>query len=168
MAGRPALPEELHALKGTHQQRENNVIPLALVGGRPTCPKHLSKAARKEWLAAVKLLEARGTLEPGCGPTLNLYAVLMARWLEAKADIDARGLQIKTKKTTSRGEIYEVEIENPMLRIAQDSEAQLQQLTKTLGIAPDAREKVKKVKTVARAGAVLPAWYVPAKDKNDV
>jgi|HubBroStandDraft_1064217.scaffolds.fasta_scaffold156152_3 P27 family predicted phage terminase small subunit len=155
---RPELSPDLHALKGTEPQpRKPNVIPLALLAGRPKCPRTLSKAARMEWLAALKLLESRGTLDPGAGPTLELYATTKARWLECMEDLNRRGLQIEITKATSKGDLYTITADNPMLKIAQDCEAQLMQLTKTIGIAPDAREKVRKVKPVARASAV-PAW----------
>jgi P27 family predicted phage terminase small subunit len=165
MAGRPALPDELHALKGT-ASKAANVIPMALTGGRPKCPRHLSKAARREWLALVKLLEARGVLDPGAGPTLELYATTKVRWLEAKADVDKRGIQIMVTKTTARGELYEAEIQNPMLAVEQDSAAMIKDLTKSLGLDPSARERVKKVRSVSRSGS--PAWYVPPKGNDNV
>lgn len=162
---RPELPAGLHELKGTASKASKaNVVPLALMGGRPVCPRHLSRAARKEWLAAVKLLEARCTLDPAAGSTLELYAETRARWLEAKADINLRGLQITIQKATSRGDLYETTVENPMLEIAQTCEAQLMQLTKTLGIAPDSRSKVDKVKPVARA-STIPLWLAKAKEQ---
>lgn len=165
MAGRQ-LPDELHALKGTvAEPRKPNLIPLALLGGRPTCPQHLSKPARRAWLAAIKLLEARGTLDPGAGPTLLIYAVTMARWLEAKADLDKNGLMIEVTKATSKGELYTTTAENPMLKIAENAEAQLLAITKSLGISPEAREKVRKVKQVARAG-VVPAWLADLQAKE--
>jgi P27 family predicted phage terminase small subunit len=155
---RPQLSDDLHGLKGTvPQPRKGDSIPLALSGGRPKCPRHLSKAARKEWLAAVKLLESRGTLDPGTGPTLELYATTKARWLECMADLNVRGLMIEETRFSSKGEQYTVTVPNPLLKVAENCEAALQQLTKTIGIAPDAREKVKKVKPVARVSAV-PAW----------
>lgn len=163
---RPELPAHLHDLKGTASQAAKpNVIALATQGGRPVCPRHLSKSARKEWLAAVKLLEARCTLDPAAGPTLELYAETRARWLEAKADVNTRGLLITIQKSTSKGDLYEATIENPLLEVAQTCEAQLMQLTKTLGIAPDSREKVQKVKAVARAGNE-PAWLLELKAKE--
>lgn len=164
---RPELPAGLHDLKGTASKANKaNVIPLSLQGGRPTCPRHLSKAARREWFAAIRLMEARGTLDPGAGPTLLIYATTMARWLECMADLNTRGLQITIQKATSRGDLYETTVENPMLEIAQNCEAQLMQLTKTLGIAPDSRAKVEKVKPVARASA-MPAWLIKAQEAVD-
>jgi P27 family predicted phage terminase small subunit len=165
---RRQLSDTLHTLKGTEAApRDPKVIPLAMQGGRPVCPRHLSKTARKEWLAAVKLLEARCTLDPAAGPTLELYAETRSRWLEAKADINTRGLLITIQKSTSKGELYDATVENPMLDVAQTCEAQLMQLTKTLGIAPDSREKVQKVKAVGRASN-LPLWLQPimAADKE--
>jgi P27 family predicted phage terminase small subunit len=158
-------------IKERTARQAGNVIPLALVAGRPTCPRHLSKAARKEWLAMVKLLESRSVLDPGSGPTLELWATTKATWIEAKADLDRRGLQIEIQKVTSKGELYTTTIENPMLKIVDNCVATLQQLTKSLGIDPSAREKVKKVKGVARAGSNSnkPAWLLKleAEENND-
>ena len=86
----------------------------------------------------------------------------MARFLEAKADVEKRGMMITVTKSTSKGDLYTTEIENPMLAIQVDAEAQLLQITKQLGIAPDAREKVLPVKPTARPGAE-PAWMVAAR-----
>lgn len=164
---RPELPAELHELKGTASKASKaNVIPLSLQAGRPTCPRHLSKAARREWFSAIRLMEARGTLDPGAGPTLLIYATTMARWLEAKANVDKNGMMVETTKQTSKGELYTVTIENPMLCIQVDAEAQLMQLTKTLGIAPDSRTRVEKVKAVARPNA-MPAWLIKAQEAVD-
>jgi P27 family predicted phage terminase small subunit len=162
------LSDELHALKGTvlRSRSARRVIPLSLLAGRPKCPRHLSKAARKEWLAIVKLLESRGVLDPGAGPTLELYADTRVRWLAAKADLDKRCLMVQVTKSTSKGEIYSVEVENPYLKIAQDCEATLQQLAKALGIEPASREKVKKVKAIAKADAT-PAWLTKLRQEED-
>ena len=167
---RQQLDDELHALKGTEARpRKATVISLSAKGGRPTCPRHLSKVARREWLAAVKLMEARGTLDPGAGPTLEVYATTRERWLVAKADLTKNGLQIEITKSTSRGEVYTVFEINPMLKVAENCEAALQQLTKSLGIDPSAREKVKKLKQAARATGTGPAWLTDliAKEKQN-
>jgi P27 family predicted phage terminase small subunit len=166
MPGRPPLTPEQHALQGTERRvTVPNVINLAVQGGRPKCPRHLSKAARKEWMAIVKLLESRSVLDPGAGNTLELWATTKARWLEAKQDLETRGLMLQVQKATSKGELYMTEAENPMLAISEKCEAQLIQLTKALGIEPASREKVKKVKTVARA-ANTPAWLVNLHEKE--
>jgi P27 family predicted phage terminase small subunit len=164
---RPPLSDTEHAIRGTERRvTVPNVISLAAQGGRPKCGRHMSKAARKHWLAAVRLLESRSVLDPGAGATLELYAVTMDRWLQAKSDLDKRGLQIEETRSSNRGEIYTVTVVNPMLKVAENCEAALQQLTKTLGLAPDAREKVKKVKAVARANAE-PAWLTKLKEQQD-
>jgi P27 family predicted phage terminase small subunit len=152
-----------HALKGTvARPRVNNLINLVVEGGRPTCPRALSKTARKEWRTMLKLLESRGVLDPGTGPNLELWARTKARWIECITDLDTHGLVLKATKTTSRGELYTVETENPMLKIAQDCEATLLQLLKAFGLEPASRERVKKVRTtVGRASE--PAWVTKLK-----
>lgn len=116
----------------------------------------------------MKLLEARGTLDPGAGPTLELYAETKARWLRAKADLEARGEMITETRITKSGETYDVSVLNPMLRVAENCESQLLSLTKTLGIAPDARERVKKVKAApARGNDNRPQWYIDSLKNKD-
>jgi P27 family predicted phage terminase small subunit len=164
---RQPLSDEQHALQGTElRSRVPNVISLVAQGGRPKCPRNMSKPARKEWLAMVKLLESRSVLDPGAGATLEMWAITKARWNDCIADINARGLMVEVTKATSKGGIYTVTTENPMLKIAETCEAQLQQLSKALGIEPASREKVKKVKAVARANAE-PAWLTKLKEQPD-
>jgi phage terminase small subunit len=110
--GRTTLPEEIHRLRGREPQ-PRKVIPLTLLGGRPKCPRTLSKAAHKEWLAAVRLLEARGTLDPGAGDTLVLYATTKARWLECMADLDKNGLMVRSQRLTARGSCTKRRLKTP-------------------------------------------------------
>lgn len=166
--GRPQLSDSIHALKGTQAAPRNRpTVSKTAVGSRPTCPRHIKGPARKAWLEAVHLMEARGTLDEAAGPTLIIYAVTMARFLEAKADVEKNGLMVEIQKATSSGALYTTIVENPMLAIQTEAEAQLLAITKSLGIDPSAREKVLKVKPTPKPGA-LPSWYVPPpKEPND-
>jgi P27 family predicted phage terminase small subunit len=146
---RPQLAPEIHALKGTSPEpRKRPSVSEAATSSRPTCPRHIKAGttAHKAWREAYRLMLERGTLDEAAGPTLIIYATTMARFLEAKADVLARGMMITVQKSTSKGDLYDVEIENPMLAIQVDAEAQLLQITKSLGIDPSAREKVLRVK----------------------
>ena len=157
---RVTVAPEIHALKGTQAEpRKRPTVSSVAESSRPVCPRHIKGTARKAWNEVVQLLERRKTLDEAAGPTLLIYATTMARWLEAKADVDKRGLMLWIKKTTSKGDLYDAEIENPMLAIQTEAEAQLLQITKQLGIAPDAREKVLPVKPLPKPNAA-PAWLV--------
>ncbi len=157
---RPFVPEHIHTLKGTAQTpRKRETVSAVAEGNRPICPRHLSRSARKAWNEVVRLLERRKTLDEAAGPTLLIYATTMARWLQAKADVDKNGMMVETTKQTSKGDLYTVSIENPMLGIQVDAEAQLLQITKSLGIDPSAREKVLPVKPTPKLGA-KPTWLL--------
>jgi P27 family predicted phage terminase small subunit len=165
--GRPQVADNIHVLKGTapEPRKRETETTTAAVGVRPPCPRHIQGTARKAWLEVVRLLEKRGTLDEAAGPTLIVYATTMARFLEAKADVEKNGMMVEITKATSKGDLYTTVIENPMLAIQVDAEAQLLQITKSLGISPDAREKVLRVKPVAKANAV-PLWLAKLQGKD--
>jgi phage terminase small subunit len=59
-----------------------------------------------------------------------------------------RGQLIDEKRFSKSGDPYIVTIINPSVQIQRDSERQLLQLTKALGLAPDSREKVRRTRKV--------------------
>jgi P27 family predicted phage terminase small subunit len=117
--------------------------------GRPRFPKHLSAVARTEMKRVSFLLEQRGTLTAGDSGVLALYGVVFARWIQAKKSLDEDGLMVTVTMKDSNGNMHDVERVNPCYKIAAECERQLLQLTKSLGLTPDAREKVKKAAPAA-------------------
>jgi P27 family predicted phage terminase small subunit len=148
----PAKKAELHVLTGTKSQTKPEEPP-KIRAGRPKPPAHLSEDARAEWKRVSKILGARGTETPGDYGVLALYCEINARWVEAKKQLEIEGLQIETTLLDSNGKTFTKTVNNPVLKIVESCEARLLALTKSLGLTPDTREKVK------------PA--APAKDKTE-
>lgn len=110
------------------------------VGGRPKCPKHLSPIAKEEFRRCVRLLEKRRTITPGDAGILALYAEILARWINAKQQMGDDLIKMTTI-TNNRGEAFEVEKVNPLLKIVDQCEAKLVRLETRLGLTPTDREK---------------------------
>jgi P27 family predicted phage terminase small subunit len=150
--GRPRLGDEHHRLYGSERDaaRDRAVAsraPSQVVSGRPRCPQSVKAdaVAFAAWKSAVRMLRARGVLTPGDAPTLELYAQVYSRWQTALADVKAHGF-IVTVTIPVRGGTAEVEKPNPAVAVAQTCEARLLALAKSLGLTPEAREKIKRVK----------------------
>jgi P27 family predicted phage terminase small subunit len=146
---RPKLSDSLHALKGTrarvNQRGEHDREQANITSGRPRCPAHVKQnsVALASWKDAVRIMKKQRTLSAGAGPTLAVYAVVYSKWVKATDDVDNRGQILTVTRTTKSGEPYEVEEENPSVKIQTNSERQLLALTKSLGLSPDTREKVR-------------------------
>ena len=80
-----ASPEHQAMTGGDHAQPK--VTTSANRGGRPKCPRHLSKAAKVEWRRALGELEERKVLTKGDYTLLAVYAEVFARWIAAKTAI---------------------------------------------------------------------------------
>jgi P27 family predicted phage terminase small subunit len=130
-----------HLLEGSVPQTKPE-RPSVFVGGRPKFPRHLSPAARAEFKRCVQLLEKRGTVTPGDAAALAVYAEVFARWIQAKREI-GESLMIETEFTDNHGVAHVVKRLNPLLKVAQNCEARLLALAKTLGLTPVDREKAK-------------------------
>jgi P27 family predicted phage terminase small subunit len=120
----------------------------AMPCGRPKMPAHLSPEAVEAWKNVCKLLRAKNTLAKTDAATLEVYCEVKATWIAAKADVVKRGQLIDEKRFSKSGDPYTVTIINPSVQIQRDSERQLLQLTKALGLAPDSREKVRRTRKV--------------------
>jgi P27 family predicted phage terminase small subunit len=144
------VSDELHALRGTRATRARPPEESPVIEGRPKFPPEFREQGMeleaRFWKDATKLLKSKGTLARTDGPSLRLYAILSARDLRAIQDINARGQVYDEARFSKNGDPYTVRVVNPSVAIARDAERQLAALTKQLGLAPDARAKVQKVK----------------------
>jgi P27 family predicted phage terminase small subunit len=176
--GRPRKTEKAHWLNGTMPHAPEAKTPepdSAAVAGRPKMPGHLSPDAIEAWKTACKLLKAKGTLAKTDAATLEIYCEVKSTWVIAKADVVKRGQLVEEKRYSKSGDPYTVTIINPSVQIQRDSERQLLALTKSLGLAPDSREKVKRAKKAKAKGdekdALLKAFPFlvddPKKDEED-
>jgi P27 family predicted phage terminase small subunit len=120
------------------------------VSGRPKMPGHLSPEAIEAWKGACKLLKAKGTLAKTDAATLEIYSEVKATWIAAKKDVLERGQLVEEKRFTKSGDPYTVTIINPSVAIQRDAERQLLAFTKSLGLAPDSREKVRRTRPTTK------------------
>ena len=142
--GRPAKTIREHLLHGTVPQGKAN-LDSRYEGGRPRIPKHLSPDARAEYKRACGFLEKRGTLTAGDYGTLSVYASVFSRWLQAKAEL-GDDLMIDVVVTDSNGAAHTTRRLNPLLKVVETCESRLLALTKTLGLTPVDRDRVKPTK----------------------
>jgi P27 family predicted phage terminase small subunit len=117
-----------------------------LPGGRPRFPKGLRAvpAVKQEWLRVCKLLESRGTITTGDSTALFVYARAYQRWLEAEADIDARGVRYPVPVFDRNGnEVGRKEIRNPSVADAANLRKEINIHLTALGLTPASRDRVK-------------------------
>ena len=110
-------------------------------GGRPQCPRHLSKPAKAEWRRCVKLLEQRKACTPGDYAVLALYATTYARWLQALAEMDGQ-LMVEVTVADSHGVPRVKRKVHPLLPVAQACERELKSLAAQMGLTPVSRARV--------------------------
>lgn len=183
--GRPQKTYEQHMLAGNPSKLSKNTLaqressdptekPSQVAAGRPKMPAHLSAEAVESWKLVCKLLRAKGTLAKTDAATLEIYCEVKSSWILAKRDVQERGQVIEETRYSKSGDSYTVRVVNPSVPIQRDSERQLLQLTKALGLSPDAREKVRrtrKVKSESDENTALmkafPFLLEPKKEETD-
>ncbi|HEV2521978.1 MAG TPA: phage terminase small subunit P27 family [Candidatus Acidoferrales bacterium] len=151
---RPALPEVIHALKGTRATRAKDNGDVA--PGRPKFPKGLNRAERQTFKRLVGDLEERRHCTKADREAIHLYCVLFTRWQKALADIRDRGeLVTNIVKGKDGVEIPRREL-NEYLAIAQATEKSMWAILQGLGLTPVSRSKVKAAKNPEAEAPVDP------------
>lgn len=130
-----------HLLHGTVPQGKP-ASPSAFTAGRPVIPKHLSPVARREFKRVCAFLERRATLTEGDVATIAVLSEVTARWIDCKRALGDQ-YTITTSIADNNGNLHTVVRPNPLIRIVQDCESKILSLTKSLGLTPDSRDKVK-------------------------
>ena len=136
-----AKTQREHLLTGTKPSYKAEK-PSRFVGGKPSCPSHLSPAAKKEFRRCVNLMLARGTVTPGDVSLLTVYSTVYARWCAAKAEI-GDDLMVEHTSLDSHGKVHVSRRVHPLLKIAAECETKLLALVRTLGLTPLDRERTK-------------------------
>jgi len=142
----PRKSLERHANEGTkpHYPVEDSTSRFA--AGRPAIPAHLKGPARAEFKRAVGLLEKRQTLTEADRASLEIYATVFARWLQAKAQIGDT-LLVESTFVDKLGVEHTTSIVNPLLAVVQNCEVRLAGFIKELGLSPSSRERTKLTKS---------------------
>ena len=91
-------------------------------------PVHLSKAAKRYWAEAFKLLVVVGVLTELDGDTLSLYCESKARWIHSKKQLEKDGLVIIAQSGFP--------VQNPYLQILNKSHDQMMKILIEFGMTP--------------------------------
>ncbi len=133
MRGRKPTPTALTVLRGNPGKRPLNDREPAPQAKAPPCPRHLNKPARAEWKRMAKRLKRNGLLTEIDGTALALYCEAFARWVDAKAKVEASGYVVKTALGNP--------IQNPYLAVANKAHEHVRQMLGEFGMTPSSRSR---------------------------
>ena len=131
-----------HLLAGTEPQWQDSAAPFA--GGRPRMPKYLDVDEQEAWKAIVKLLAKRGTLSPGDGPSIEIYANSYARHRALLKELREHGEMVDVTVLDSSGNAHTKRVANPAGKLATQLANSLRAMLKEFGGTPASREKAKR------------------------
>lgn len=100
----------------------------------PTCPKHLTGEARREWRRMGRELLALGVLTSVDRAALAAYCQAWGRWVEAELKVAELGAITKTEN----GNL----VQNPYLSVANRAMEQMTRLAGEFGMTPSSRGRV--------------------------
>lgn len=131
-------PTKLKKLEGTYRKDRDIGRELTPPPGVPEPPAWMRKKQQKlalaEWDRVVPQLAELGVLTGLDGGALERYCVAHSNWVKAQADVDAKGMVLKTPFGPQK---------NPSLKIALEERNAARQLAAELGLSPSARSRVK-------------------------
>jgi P27 family predicted phage terminase small subunit len=132
-AGRKPTPTALKALRGNPGKRRLNASE-PKPSGIPTCPKHLTKAAKSEWNRISKELLVLGLLTSVDRAALAAYCSAYARWADAETKIQELG----AVTTTDKGNI----IQSPWVGCANRAMELMHKFLTEFGLTPSSRSRL--------------------------
>lgn len=140
---------------GVNRHAPASAQPSVYMAGRPKISKALSKEGKAEFKRVCKFLEDRRTLAEADYYAIFVLAECWARYLAAKSALGTNFI-ITTTVQNKKGEPFEVEKENSLVKIVEACEARLLTLSKALGLSPDSRDKVKQLQDGPGEREVIP------------
>jgi P27 family predicted phage terminase small subunit len=132
--GRTPTPTALKKLRGNPGHRplaSNEPAPAPVV---PTCPRHVTGIARREWHRLTRELHAVGLLTQVDRAALAAYCTAYGRWVEAETELAKGGLTV----TTPKG----FEIASPYVGIANKAIELMGKFASQFGMTPASRSKI--------------------------
>lgn len=133
--GRKATPTALKKLRGNPGKRKISDAEPKFERKIPTCPKHITGEARKEWRRLCTLLDTQGLLTQVDRAALAAYCQAYARWAEAEQMVKKSGAVLRSEK----GGFYQ----NPYLSIANRAIDQMIKIGSEFGMSPSSRTRLK-------------------------
>ncbi len=133
--GRTPKPTALKKLQGNPGKRPlNNAEPAPRVE-IPSCPRHITGLARREWRRLTHELYTLGLLTMVDRAALAAYCAAYGRWAEAEKQITKGGMTI----TTPNG----FEVQSPYIGIINRSVEQMGKFAAQFGMTPASRSHIK-------------------------
>lgn len=129
-------PSAMKALEGNPGKRALNKLEPKLDLKMPSCPKHLSPEAKKEWRRISKELIAVGLLTLVDRAALAAYCQTWARWVEAEEKINTPGFE--TVCSTDKG----YEHVNPWVQVSNSALKQMKAFLTEFGLTPASRSRI--------------------------
>lgn len=135
ITGPAPKPTALRLIEGNPSRRpfnENEPKPRQVV---PSCPKHLTKEAKRQWKKISKTLFRIGVLTEIDGTALSMYCDAWARWVDANEKLQKFGPVFKSPKSG-------FPILSPYVAVASQAFEQMRRLLCEFGMTPSSRSRI--------------------------
>jgi P27 family predicted phage terminase small subunit len=139
MAGRKAIPVDVHKMKGSYQKSRH--APMSAIDPSPGVgepPLTLSGPATAAWELFAALLSKRKAVTAGDSAALEVLASTFVEWQELSADIQREGRVYEC--ITSTGAV--MRRPNPKVAMLSDAQRRLNTMLSEFGMSPASRGKV--------------------------
>jgi len=135
--GRKKIPSKIAQIRGgsEYTHRPMNSKEPKPPERLPRCPKHLDKAAKKEWKRAGKVLQDIGLITDLDVAVFAGYCDAYAQWAEATKKIHTSAMVYKKADGTP--------VLNPYLRVAREAFDRMMKAAVLLGLSPSSRASLK-------------------------
>ena len=134
MRGRKPKPTALKRADGNPGKRPLNLHEPQVPDGRPTCPSHLSQAAKTEWKRIAGTLHEMGLLTTVDRAVLATYCQSYGRWVEAEKKLAETPALIRTPS----GYVQQ----SPWLSVANRQMELMGRAMAELGLTPASRSRI--------------------------
>ena len=132
--GPPPKPTRLKLLQGNPGKRRLNRREPKPKEGVPSCPEHLSEAARKEWRRVTRELKAVGLVTKLDRAALAAYCDAYGRWVEASNHLQQYGMILKSPAGFP--------IQSPYLAVVNRAIEQMRTFVGEFGMTPSSRSRL--------------------------
>ncbi|MEX0749525.1 MAG: phage terminase small subunit P27 family [Dehalococcoidia bacterium] len=132
--GAKPLPTNVKRLHGTLRKHRMHGHEPQVTSDLPSCPRELSKAAKREWRRIAPELAQLGLLARIDRAALALYCDAWGRWVEAQQALQKYGVVVKSPNGFP--------MQSPYLAIANKALDQMRLLLGEFGMSPSSRTRV--------------------------
>src|SRR5208337_264989 len=132
--GPPPTPTPLKLLRGNPAKRPINTGEPKPTPAIPSCPAHLSEAAREEWCRITRELDALGLISNLDRAALAIYCDAYARWVETSEKLKQSGLLVKSPTGFP--------VQSPYLAIVNKTVEQMRAFVGEFGMTPSSRSRI--------------------------